>query len=76
MPRPSTETKTIAVMKATIIQTRLRCRARAWPPTFGTSLLPKHWVIHAIPEVPPNEAAAADTPIKIIPTGLNIPATV
>lgn len=68
--------KIAAVMAAATIQARLRGRVNCWLGILGTSLDPRHCVIHAMPEDPPNEDAAAEIPTRIIPTGLNSPATV
>jgi len=73
MPRPSKPIKIGAVTKAAMSQPRLRCRMKRGLALFGANLLPRHWVIHAMPDVPANEAAAAESPTSIMPTGLKIP---
>src|SRR5437868_13494387 len=60
----------MTVMKAAMIHPRLRCRAAGWLAVLGTNFPPRYWVIHAIPDVPPNEAAAAESATRIMPTGV------
>lgn len=68
--------KSAATINAAMIHARLRCNVKGGVGVFGANRMPKHCVIQAIPEVPPNDAAAAESGIRIQLTGFKTPAAV
>ena len=74
-PGPSAKIKTTARVPEAAIQTQLRAisAGRAVVP-LGIEPPLSHCAIHASPDVPPNDAAAAEIATNSMPTGLNKPA--